>query len=114
MSKTMLANYLRTHRLRCGLSQRELGVLVGYRNDRAVSHHERSKTIPPLLIALAYQEVFQVPVAELFAGFNASAARSVQEALRELRREMSAARKEASKANLQKLEWLNGKMDRSA
>ena len=60
------ASYLRTHRKKSGLTQRELATLLGYDNEGPVSRHERGMTIPPLRIALAYEAIFQVPISELF------------------------------------------------
>lgn len=68
--KTHLDNYIRTHRKRAGLSQRELGVLLGYSDEGAVARHERSKSLPPFLIAVAYEVIFQKPISELFPGIH--------------------------------------------
>ena len=88
MSKDVQGNYIRTHRRRCHLSQRDLGVLVGYGSkDRgsAVGRHERSNSAPPLLIALAYEIVFKVPVAQIFTGFHAAVGQLVARNLDELK-----------------------------
>jgi DNA-binding XRE family transcriptional regulator len=73
-------NYIKTHRRRCKLSQRDLGILVGYGpNDHgaSVGRHERSNVAPPLLIALAYEIVFDIPVAQIFPGFREAVAQSI-------------------------------------
>lgn len=64
-----LPNYLKTQRRRFGISQREMAYLLGYKSPMDISRFERSLRIPSLQTALAYQAVFGVPVAELFAGF---------------------------------------------
>jgi|SRR5665213_2018042 len=108
MSNKVVGNYLRAHRRRRGLSQRDLGHLAGYKNAWQVSRHERSKTVPPLLVALAYEMVFQVPVAELFAGFHSAVSDAVARNLEELKADLesrSGGRREA-KIISQKLKWL--------
>lgn len=107
MSGRVIGNYLRTHRRKSGLSQRELGILLGYQNQHQVSRHERSKSAPPLLAALAYEIVFQVPVAQLFPGFQSAVAHSVARNLREFKKSLEdGTSRQLSKASLQKLQWL--------
>ena len=64
-----LPNYLHAHRKKAGLTQSEIGILVGYPKEGAISGHERLRSLPPLLTALAYEVVFRVPVGVLFSGF---------------------------------------------
>jgi DNA-binding XRE family transcriptional regulator len=108
MTNNVVGNYLRAHRRRCGLSQRDLGLLAGYRNEWQVSRHERSKTVPPLLVALAYEIVFQVPVAELFAGFQSAVNEAVVRNLEELMVDLESRIKERRRSKVipQKLQWL--------
>ena len=77
MEDQTVGNYLRTHRKRAGMSQRELGLLIGYKHEGQVSRHERSKTVPPLLTALAYEIIFRVPVSAMFPGFHSTVAQMV-------------------------------------
>jgi transcriptional regulator with XRE-family HTH domain len=63
-----LENYLRTYRKRSGLSQDEVGFLLGCQNGTKVSRYERFGRKPPLETALACRAIFGVPVEELFAG----------------------------------------------
>jgi DNA-binding XRE family transcriptional regulator len=110
MSKDVQGNYIRTHRRKCDLSQRDLGVLIGYGwEDRgsAVSRHERSNSAPPLLIALAYEVVFKVPVAEIFAGFHAAVAGLVARNLEELKAEWQNQGEARRILSAEKLEWLS-------
>lgn len=65
-----LENYLHAHRKKAGLSQHEVGILLGYADEGAVSRHEQSKTLPPLLSAIGYEIVFKKPIAELFPGIR--------------------------------------------
>ncbi len=66
MNDRELENYLRSHRRKSGLSQKQLGELLGYANEVQVSRHERSEAVPPLPSALGYHIVFRVPIAVLF------------------------------------------------
>src|SRR6201999_2929264 len=63
-----LQNYLRSYRKRFGLSQKEVAFLLGIQSSENISHHENFQQVPNLHTALAFQAVFGVPVAELFAG----------------------------------------------
>jgi len=63
-----LENYLRTYRKRSGLSQDEVGFLLGCQNGTKVSMYERSARKPSLQTLFAYEVVFGVPARELFAG----------------------------------------------
>ncbi len=108
MSNQILGNYLRVHRRKCGLSQRELGVLVGYANERQVQRHETSKTTPPLLIALAYEVLFQVPVSSIFTGFQSSVAHVVEASFEQFKRDFDRRSdgRRLSGVALQKRQWL--------
>lgn len=65
-----LENYLRTHRKRAGLAQRDVAFLLGARSGSRVSRHERFERRPTLEVALAYEAIFRTPVAELFTGLK--------------------------------------------
>ena len=88
MTKEVVGNYLRAHRRRVGLSQRHLGILVGYGHGHAVSKHERAKSAPPLIIALAYEIVFEIPVGQLFTGFRSVVRQSVARNMADLKRDL--------------------------
>ncbi len=98
-----MGNYLRAHRRRCGLSQRELGILVGYGHGHAISRHERSKVAPPLIIALAYEIVFEIPVGQLFRGFRSVVRESVARNVADLKAELKTGR---SKSSPERTQWL--------
>ena len=108
MSNQIQGNYLKAHRRKSGLSQRELGLLVGYVNEGQVRRHERSKTTPPLLIALAYEVVFEVPVSAIFVGFQSSVAHAVEMSVEELKLdfERRTEGRRLSGTALRKLQWL--------
>ena len=111
MAGSKLHNYIRTHRRMAGLSQRELGHILGHKDDGPVSRHERSRAIPPLLTALAYEAIFHVPVGELFPGVMDAVGMSVEDRIREFKRELEDSSARGSKALLtaQKLEWICGR-----
>ena len=108
MTLKQIANYLRAHRRRCGLSQRELAEIVGYITQAPVSDHERSVTIPGLLIALSYEIVFRVPISELFPGLYRTVEAQVEEQLARIETELqdSSAKGKRAAFIARKLEWL--------
>ena len=68
MAQKRIASHIRIHRKKSGLTQLELARLVGQRNATRVSRHERGVTVPSLAVALGYETIFQVPIADLFPG----------------------------------------------
>jgi DNA-binding XRE family transcriptional regulator len=109
MNQRALDNYLHTHRKKAGLSQREVGNLLGYSDEFAVSRHERSKTLPPLLIAIGYEVVFKKPIATLFPGLKEAVDKTIELRMRrfeeELQKENGKSRRGSRIA--QKRAWLN-------
>jgi hypothetical protein len=81
-------------------------MLVGYGHGHVVSKHERSKSAPPLLIALAYEIVFEIPVGQLFTGFRSVVAESVARNMQDLKVALQKTRRRSSP---EKTQWL---MDR--
>src|SRR5580692_749904 len=77
-------NHLRKHRRNSGLSQREVGGLIGYGSQWQVSRHELAQTDPPLGAALAYEIVFRIPVSTLFTDSYADAIQKIEARLAEL------------------------------
>ena len=63
-----LENYLRTYRKRSGLSQDDVGFLLGCQNGTKVSMYERSARKPSVENLFAYEVVFGASARELFAG----------------------------------------------
>lgn len=68
MQNDKLDNYLRTHRKKLGLTQREVSFLLGCQSGAKVSRYERLGRIPDLKTVFAYEAIFQKPARELFAG----------------------------------------------
>ncbi len=111
MTKT-LANCLRVHRRRTGLSQGELGRLLGYRDESAVAKHERFQAMPPFLVALGYEVIFQVPASELFPGVAETVALGIEQRLGELEHRLRARHEDELLAAVKKvrtLEWLEAR-----
>lgn len=106
MTKDVVGNYIRAHRRRCGLSQRELGILVGYRHGHAVGKHERSSAAPPLLVAIAYEIVLEIPVTRLFTGFHSVVSESVARNLQELKADLENQSGRRSRSSPEKTQWL--------
>lgn len=98
-----LSNYIRTHRKRAGLSQRELGNILGY-TKVTVFRHEHVVALPPLLTALRYEVLFSVPVSTLFAGMREAIQGEIEERLAELEKDLH--RGTALEARKQTLDWL--------
>jgi DNA-binding XRE family transcriptional regulator len=107
-------NYLIAHRKKAGLSQREMGKLLGYRDPGQVSRHERSKSIPPLTTAIAYELIFRVPVSQIFVGMRESIEQKVEGNLSRLEGELGDRSATDWDANLvaRKLVWLNKRKSR--
>jgi DNA-binding XRE family transcriptional regulator len=105
-----LANYLHVYRKKTGLTQREIGVLVGYPKAPAISRHERCHSLPPLLTALAYEVVFGVPVGDIFPGVRELVASGVEDRISELEKLLEQAKEEdhhSSAMTERKLKWIN-------
>jgi DNA-binding XRE family transcriptional regulator len=104
-----LGNRLKTHRKRAGLSQNDLGMLLGYPNEVSVCRHEGSRALPPLVIALSYEIIFQIPVSELFAGVHGEIERVVEQRILTFETALREQSTQNEKARLvaQKLAWLS-------
>lgn len=61
-----LPSYLRTHRRRWALTQRELAELLGTKSSTQVSRYERLSRKPKLSVVLACQVIFGVPPDKMF------------------------------------------------
>ena len=101
-------NYVRTCRRKSGLSQRELALVLGYRDQWQVSRHERSQSRPTLRTALAYEVVFRVPTAQIFVDLLKAIEQSVEGNLAalELRLQRRSGDKRHARLTAQKLQWL--------
>ena len=102
-------NFIRTHRRNAGLSQRELGTVIGYGHGGAVSQHERVRSLPPLIIAISYCIVLRAPLSELFAGVYESVEQVVEGRLAQLEATLreSCKKRPRHAAAARKLQWLD-------
>ena len=102
-------NLVVTHRKKAGLSQRELGRLIGHAMA-SVSRHETARTEFALSTGLAYEALFGVPVSLLFPELKSSVQRVVEDRLEEFERELlsrSAQSKREAQRHAQKLAWID-------
>jgi transcriptional regulator with XRE-family HTH domain len=104
-------NYLKAYRKKSGLSQLDLGRLLGYKDAGQVSRHERATSNPPLAAAIAYELIFRVPIASLFAGMRGDIVRDIETKLEEMKATLENLSVRPANANLaaQKLAWLSGR-----
>ena len=111
MATHKLENYLRTYRKKSGLTQRELGFLLGWKSGGLVARHEKRRRLPPLETALAYEAILGVPLSQLFAGIYEAARKKMQERMLELRSKLQAKTSKGSEAlfDAHKLRWLSGR-----
>jgi len=108
MQSPALKNYLKTYRKRSGLSQGELGQILGYKNHGQVSRHELSKTSPPLVIALAYEVIFRAPVATLFLGTHDAVKATIEKRLAVVEKDLQgrSAKEPGAESIARRLEWM--------
>ena len=64
-------NYLRSYRLRWGLSQKELAYLLGWDRPDIISRIERKQRAPTLTLAMACFILFDAHAAQLFPDISA-------------------------------------------
>jgi transcriptional regulator with XRE-family HTH domain len=108
MKNQISGNYLRNHRKKAGLTQLELGRLLGYRDEGPVSRHEINKTLAPLRTGLAYEAIFRVPVSEIFPELFAEIKQKMEGNLTALKEDLERRNGKGRGANeaAQKLMWL--------
>jgi len=106
MASQKLEHYLRACRRRSGLTQSEVGFLLGAKNGAQVSLYERHHT-PPLRTAFTFEALYGDRASEIFAGIRASAERDLRRRARTLARKLLA--KDGTRnprVTEQKLQWL--------
>jgi|HubBroStandDraft_5_1064220.scaffolds.fasta_scaffold332912_2 DNA-binding XRE family transcriptional regulator len=104
-----LANYLRAHRKKTGLTQDDLARVLGFTNRDAISRHERFGAVPTLLVALSYEILYGAPISEIFAGLTETVELNVEAQLADFETylgQQSAAGPRAA-AIARKLQWLS-------
>jgi transcriptional regulator with XRE-family HTH domain len=108
MTPHRLENYLRSYRKESGLSQQEVAFLLGCEDGTVVSRYEKRRRLPPIETALACEEIFGVPVADLFVGTRRSVRKDIAQRRMELRSRLQAKTLKGSAAQVtaHKLRWL--------
>jgi transcriptional regulator with XRE-family HTH domain len=64
-------NYLRSYRLRWGLSQKQLAYLLGWPRSEVISRIEKKQRPPNLQLVIACFILFGTPAAEIFPDITA-------------------------------------------
>jgi transcriptional regulator with XRE-family HTH domain len=77
-----LPNYLRSHRKKTGLSQKEVAYLIGVCTGSRVSRYERFVSHPQLETVLAFEMVFGTQAQFLFGGMYSKVEAEVSERAR--------------------------------
>lgn len=103
MKPRKLPNYLKSSRRRAALTQGDVAELLSLRNDATVSRYERRGRLPSLEIALAYEVLHGIPVAELFPGALHDARLRLRARARQLRKRnvLGAPRKERRQRSIE-------------
>jgi transcriptional regulator with XRE-family HTH domain len=103
-----LTHTLRIYRKRSGLSQREVSFLLGTKHKAKVSRYENGHRLPPLLTALAYATIFDVPLPKLFPILQRKVKKEIAERIIELQAKLTEAqkRKRGSSRAKRMLEWV--------
>ena len=111
-----LVNYVRAKRKKAGLSQRDLAFILGYGKAGAVSRHELFRSIPPLIMALGYEVIFEVPITQLFPGLYDTVEGAIEKQISQfealLLTERGSHRNKSLRDIERKLEWLKERQQR--
>lgn len=99
-----LQNYILTYRKRYGLTQKDLAFLLGIKDSAKISKYEKFQQLPSLETALACQALFNIPVAELFAGIYEQVEKKTSKQAGILQRKMQKAK--SNRVSARKAEFL--------
>jgi len=99
---------LRTLRLRSGLSQGEIGEILGFFSDVPVSRHETGLTVPDLRTALGYEVIFGMPISAQFSRLFSMVEPMIEDRIADLERRLEQEMPKGHKADriARKLEFL--------
>ena len=98
-----LPSYIRTHRKRWHLSQRELAFLLGLSSQAVISQHESLARLPQTKVLLKYEALFGEPISVLFPRLHQDASDEVAVQVRAL---MEALDRQTGLSTAHKLELL--------
>lgn len=106
--KEIFPNYIRVNRKKTALSQRELGMLVGYADEGQVSRHEHFETLPPFVVAVAYEVIFRVPITDLFPAVRNRTQQEINRRINVFKEvlEQQSGKERSATATARKLEWI--------
>ena len=101
-------NDIRIHRRRTGLSQRDIGEVLGYLSEGPAARHEDGRRVPTLKVAIGYELIFRVPVSEIFPDLRDEVGGSVEKRLAQLEERLGqySAKDRNAMAIARKLTWL--------
>jgi transcriptional regulator with XRE-family HTH domain len=102
-----MTSYLRYHRKKSGLTQREVAEAIGSIGARQVARHESAKDIPTLRTAMGYQILFRASTPELFPSAFRAVSVDVEQRLRQIEERLHQSTAKGRKAAeiAHKLEW---------
>jgi len=103
-------NYLRSYRLRWGLSQGELAKLLGWKRAEVISRIEKKIRQPTLKLVIACFILFGAPAAELFPDISASIETDVMARVWEMYEKIQG---DPSRKTRMKIELLEGAIERA-
>lgn len=106
MAYKPLATYLRTYRLRAGLSHDELAFLLGSIYGANVGKHERGSRLPMLRNAIAYEIILGVPIRLLYEGIFLEVREQVHRRLQALLKHLQKSERGADKQKAEMLRVL--------
>jgi transcriptional regulator with XRE-family HTH domain len=104
-------SYLRAHRKKTGLTQKELAFLVGARTGTQVSRFERLRRLPPTETLIAYMIIFGKGPNELIPVLHDRIVELIQSRAATLHEELQGDRRHSTKAKLDTLETVFHKDD---
>jgi transcriptional regulator with XRE-family HTH domain len=104
MPTDRLISYLRAHRKRSGLTQKELAFLVGIKSGTQLSRFERFKREPTAEMLIAFMIIFNKTPGELFPHSHDRILKLVQERTQQLHENLQGDNRLIVKAKLNTLE----------
>jgi transcriptional regulator with XRE-family HTH domain len=111
MKTRKAVNYLRSYRLRWGLSQGELAHLLGWKRADVVSRIEKKQRPPTLRLVIACFILFGTPAAELFPDIAASIEIDVMARVQEMYETIQSNPSRKTKLHIKLLESAIGRAD---
>jgi transcriptional regulator with XRE-family HTH domain len=84
MNRHLPKNYLRSRRKKVGLTQRDLGLILGQTTGSKVSLLEAGRSVPTIQDAIAFRRLFRQSVEELWPDFTRDLESTVDSSIRRL------------------------------